>query len=720
MNKLSVNKLSVNVLSEEQQYIIDLIPSKKNIIVDACAGSGKSTTVLSIATAYPNEKILLITYNHSLRKEMQEKVRELEIKNIQVHTYHSLAFSTYSRDAGRDKGMRKVINENMEPRTPIPTFHILVLDEVQDMSLLYFRFILKYIKDKGEPFQLVILGDYMQGLYEFKGADIRFLTKSGELWSKIPFLLSNECIDCSLRTSYRVTNQIAAFVNQGMLGFERLKACKDGAPVLYIRGRIERLQEKVVNIIKKLLASGANPGDIFVLGSSVKDADSMVKRIENALVESNIPCHVPMIENGEIDEKVIKGKIVFSTYHSSKGRQRPYVFVVGFDHSYFKIARDLDPSVCPNTLYVACTRASQQLFLLESHDFMSDRPLKFLRFSHKQMMQNPFMTFDGIAQDEFADPVDDSANKSEIIIHKTTPTKLTKFISEPILDEIREILSTIFIPIHKEPLIPIDLPTVIQTKSGFYEDVSDLNGIAIPIMFYDSILADYEEDPKSILYSLIKFELGRGSPKDNIFLKKNFKQLEPVCDSISDYLYLANIYQATQERLYFKLNQIKKEEYTWLSSKLLAQCKQRFIETFQEEIENEKPEMEYQLVHYANEDANIEFDRILMPYFPTKQIRFSARVDFLTEKSLWELKCTSELSEEYLIQTAIYAWILRTIDPVNRKDVKIMNIRTGEILLLQAEKEVLDHIMILLIESKYGKKEPIPDGDFLEGCVSYL
>jgi len=713
----------MNKLSEEQQKIIDIIPSNKNIIVDACAGSGKSTTVLSIAFTYPEKNILLITYNHSLRKEMQEKVRELDIKNIQVHTYHSLAFSTYSRDAGRDKGMRKVIIDNVNPRISIPKFRILVLDEVQDMTLLYFRFILKYIKDKGEPFQLVVLGDYMQGLYEFKGADIRFLTKSGELWSKIPAIIHTDCVDCSLKTSYRVTNQIAAFVNQGMLGFERLKACRDGAPVLYIRGRIERLQEKVVKIIKQLLASGANPGDIFVLGASVKGANSIVKKIENALVEGNIPCHVPMIENGEIDEKVIKGKIVFSTFHSSKGRQRPYVFIVGFDHSYFSVARELDPKVCPNTLYVACTRASQQLFLLESYDRSTDRPLKFLRFSHKQMMQLPFMTFDGIAQDEFADDNDNNntlVNKPEIVIHNVTPTTLTKFIYEPILDEIREILTQIFIPVHREPLITIDLPTVIQTQSGFYEDVSDLNGIAIPNMFYDSILAEYEEDPQAILYTLIQTEIRRGSPKDNIFLKRFFKELSPVCESIGDYLCMANIYQASQERLYFKLNQIKKEEYVWLTSKHLAQCKARFIETFQDEIANEKPEMEYQLVHYADEDANMEIDRVLMPHFPLKQFRFSARVDFLTEKTLWELKCTSELTEEYLIQTVIYAWILRTVDPGNRKDVKIMNIRTGEILLLEAGKEVLDHIMILLLESKYGKRTSIPDADFLESCFGYL
>lgn len=709
----------MNVLSEEQASIVEIVKSKNNIIVDACAGSGKSTTVLSIANAYPHMRLLLITYNHSLRKEMQEKIRELQIQNIQVHTYHSLAFTTYSKDAGRDKGMRQVIIENMIPKINIPKFNILVLDEAQDMTNLYFRFILKFIKDNREPFQLVVLGDYMQGLYEFKGADIRFLTKSGELWSKIPYLINTDCIDCSLRTSYRITNQIAAFVNKGMLGMDRLQACRDGPPVLYIRGRIERLQEKVVSIIRKLLASGANPGDIFVLGGSVKSANSMVKKIENALVESNIPCHVPMIENGEIDEKVIKGKVVFSTFHSSKGRQRPYVFVFGFDNSYFKIARELDPMVCPNTLYVACTRASQQLILLESYDLSTDRPLKFLKFSHKEMMKLPFMTFDGIAQDEFVDETLFS-NKSEIVTHYITPTDLVKFISESVLDIIRNYLTQIFIPISREPQTVIELPNVIQTKSGFYEDVSDLNGIAIPIMFYDSILADYEEDPECILYTLIRDELSRGYVRDFAFLRKIFKKMNPFCETIGEYLYMANLYQAAQEKLYFKLNQITTEEYNWLSPDILSQCKKRFIETFQEEIENDKPEMEYQLVHYSDEESNILFDQILMTHFPTKQFRFSARADLVTEKSLWELKCTSELSEEYLIQTVIYAWILRTIDPGNNKDVKIMNIRTGEILLLQTEKSVLDTIMVLLLESKYGKREPVCDVDFLENCCSYL
>jgi hypothetical protein len=36
-----------------------------------------------------------------------------------------------------------------------------------------------------------------------------------------------------------------------------------------------------------------------------------------------------------MDERVIENKVVFCTYHSSKGRQRKYVIVLNFDNSYF-------------------------------------------------------------------------------------------------------------------------------------------------------------------------------------------------------------------------------------------------------------------------------------------------------------------------------------------------------------------------------------------------
>jgi tRNA G46 methylase TrmB len=68
--------------SIEQEKIIEEVGKGSNIMVDAVAGSGKSTTILLIANAYPNKKFLQITYNSMLRYEVKEKVKKIEITNI--------------------------------------------------------------------------------------------------------------------------------------------------------------------------------------------------------------------------------------------------------------------------------------------------------------------------------------------------------------------------------------------------------------------------------------------------------------------------------------------------------------------------------------------------------------------------------------------------------------------------------------------------------------
>ena len=721
----------MNAVSEEQQHIINNIENNKNVIVDACAGSGKSTTILSTAKFMPHKRFLLITYNKSLRKEIIEKVNELQLRNIVVHTYHSLAVATYHPDAHVDRVMRLIVANNDPPRIQLHPFDVVVLDEVQDMTFLYYRLVVKYIKDIGTPILMMILGDYMQGLYEFKGADIRFLTMAKQIWTGFPLLSHPEFVECKLKMSYRITNPIADFVNKVMLDETRLFSCKEGEPVCYIRRRIHELQRIVVATIRDLIENkNVQPSDIFVLGGSVKGPNSRIRKIENALVESKIPCHVPMIETSDnFDENVIKGKIVFSSFHTSKGRQRPYVFIVGFDNSYFKtIAKNLDPTVCPNTLYVATTRASTKMFLLESDDYWSDRPFKFLKMNHPEMKTQPYIDFRGIPQTIFSDDGASGAvagAADEETVFRTTPSEMTRFISEAVLEEITVLLDQIFIKeTDVSPSDEIPLPTVLKTRAGFYEDVSDLNGIAIPALLYDYIInlydtsdSDDEEPVTSILHQMIVQTMSMSKPNKHLYLKGIVQQLDPVCSSIEDYLYMANVYEATQEKLYFKLNQIDRDEYTWLTPDVLTSCKKRLLNILEDEIMAEKPEIEKTIIDYTDELPHTLIQKCLSPYFSGKEVfLFNARIDLMTYSTLWELKCTTEITAEHMIQTVIYAWIMRTIHPGFSKTVKIFNIRTGQILRLDARKSVLDKIVVSLLKGKYIKQEPISDDLFVRTC----
>ncbi len=132
-------------LSDEQSLVYDYIKSGKNVIVDAVAGSGKSTTVLGIAKLMPNKKFLQVTYNSMLRYEIKTKVESLGLKNLEVHTYHSLAVKYFHSSAYTDSGIRYILKQNISPRIHIPKKDIIVIDETQDMTFLYFQFMDKFL-----------------------------------------------------------------------------------------------------------------------------------------------------------------------------------------------------------------------------------------------------------------------------------------------------------------------------------------------------------------------------------------------------------------------------------------------------------------------------------------------------------------------------------------------------------------------------------------------
>ena len=71
----------MNKPSGEQQIIIDIVKNGYNISVDACAGSGKSTTVLSIAKQLPEKKYynLRIILLFAMKSDQKQKNMDLEI-----------------------------------------------------------------------------------------------------------------------------------------------------------------------------------------------------------------------------------------------------------------------------------------------------------------------------------------------------------------------------------------------------------------------------------------------------------------------------------------------------------------------------------------------------------------------------------------------------------------------------------------------------------------
>jgi len=788
-------------LSEEQQTILNEIRDGSNVMVDAVAGTGKTTLILSIARELSDLRILQLTYNASLRKDVKETIEQNELTNITVHTYHSLAKRYYLSTGYTDTEIRRLLFKELPPKEVISDIDLLVLDECQDMTLLYFHLMVKFLKDYNKPVQLLILGDYMQGLYEFKGADIRFLTLSDIIWSDFCLLRTPTFKKCTMKMSFRITNQMRSFVNNVMLGEDRMDACRDGDVVTYIRNSRYNMSKVVVAEVNKLMEQGVKPCEIFILGNSVKGTNSNIRYLENTLVEKDIPCHVPMLENEKMDDRVIDGKIVFSTFHSVKGRQRKYVFIVGFDNSYLKYyARGLPRDVCPNTLYVAATRATQGLYLLETSGYSSNRPLEFLKMNHIQMKQCDYIAFRGNHQSIFQDDDENDELYNNVIKkHVITPTELVRFISETVIENISPIIDRIFVK-ENENMDTLDIPTVIETKRGFYEEVSDLNGIAIPCMYYDylkeiwfsknkeenldiiqetdtdtenieqeenldinqetdtdtenieqeenlDIIQETDTDTENIeqeenldiiqedqnvdepagnvLLDIINNSIQNMRSNEHIYLKQIVNELPAQIETIEDYLYIANVSVAVQEMLYFKLKQIDRDEYKWLTEEMVIACKHRLRTVIGPDCKNEMPHVEDTIIHATSDEQHTKIDEYLTTIFGTsRQFRFTGRVDLITETTVWELKCTSEITIEHLVQVIAYAWLwnMRTYDDEEPepKVFKIFNIKTGDILRLDATMDELNHIMSELLLGKYQEIDPKTDEEFIADCHTIL
>jgi AAA domain len=717
-------KVELQQASAEQQIITDHVSNGFNVCTRATAGSGKSTSIIYLANKLQGKKILQITYNSMLRKEFKDKICCMKINNIDVHTYHSLGVKYFSSKAYTDSGLRQILHSSMEIIESIPKYDIVVIDECQDMSPLYFQFVEYFLYKVNSKIQLVILGDELQGIYEFKGSDIRFLTMAEELWKEKSFLKTNIFYHCKLKMSYRVTNQMAQFINTSMLGCgddnKVLYACRDGAPVQYIRNSTFHIERVVVNIIQRILDEGDLPSDIFILASSVKGNTSNVRKIENALSHRGFPCYIPNIETEKLDERVVDGKIVFSTFHTVKGRQRKYVFVVGFDESYMKYnARNLSKDICPNPLFVACTRATHTLFLLESNNNSTDKPLKFLRLSHHDMKKIDYVDFKGNAQSIFYDENPATVTKeNRIPTYKITPTELIKFIPEYLVDIITPLISEIFVEsqISDDTLIDDErIPSIIKFSSGMYEDVSDLNGIAIPCLYFDYMNNSTGE--VMTLYRLIKEIVLTMKDNEHQYLKEIFEQLVPVCVTTADYLYMSNVYIAMKEKLYFRLKQINKKEYDWLSDDTIDECKKLLDKHILSDTDNPNDISQEVTIIENNMITEQELiDNALRCYMgkdiPEAKYCFAARVDMITKRTIWEIKCTSQISIEYLLQVVIYAWLWYTLHPRSDKDFRILNIKTGEVLKLVSSVQKLTRIVVLLLKGKYDTPKILNDKDF--------
>ena len=615
-------------------------------------GSGKTTSILTIARE-TQLVILQVTYNKSLKMEVREKTKEMS--NIMIHTYHSLALYLFEVNGYDDNMMKKILEEKMVPKRQI-AFDLFCIDETQDQTQLYYEFMKYVISFNEKQYQLYILGDENQGIYEFKGTDVRYLTFAEHIWAK-------QFEEHTLSTSYRLTHPIAKFINQHVIHKDRINTVKDGPPVCYVRCDPFDISHSTFLMTKLRKYS---PDDIFVLAPSIK-GEIPIKHLENILVKNGIPCYFPLSDDTKLDEEIISGKVVFCTYHQSKGRERKCVVVYNFDMSYFTFyARDYDPSVCPNTMYVALSRASEQLILLES--FKSE-PCQFL----KKVGPSSIIDFHEI----FYDGRGKKDAMKETKIHDTDVTGLLKFIKDTYIFQLKPMVAKLFTtvkPVRYKVFIPDKI-----SHGNTYESVSEINGLVIPCIY------ECETKGISTIISYVDEHMLRTKKK---YVKDYYeKHINEKYSSLEQYIYYTMIYMSLTSGIINNLAQIV--DVSWLNDRIVDECHQLLTE---------------ELSDCAMYEVPISHDCFYQEY---GTIHLNGRVDALDGNTVYEIKCVEMLTLEHYLQLVVYAWMTKTYR------YKLINIKTGEVHVLNQDMMIMDDIMLLLFKSKFGETQKLTNEQFL-------
>jgi hypothetical protein len=270
-------------------------------------------------------------------------------------------------------------------------------------------------------------------------------------------------------------------------------------------------------------------------------------------------------------------------------------------------------------------------------------------------------------------------------VSKSSPTDITKFLKEDAVVALTELVEKTF-ETETEKYYSSDITSKIQTGPNMFEDVSDINGIVIPSIY------EAEKMGRSTIETVVR-KLCKIN--EDPFIRSMYNTDKAV-ESIPDYLRLALVYNAFSHQLYHRLVHI--QMWDWLDDASVKEC----IAPLYSILPNGTIYEEEILASYVSAYHGI--------------IRFQGFIDAITSDTVWEIKCTSELSLEHHLQLAVYAWMMMR-KSTDTYQFKLINLKTGEIRRIKT-LDYVDEIMANLINSKFSASLELSDDQFIQSVAT--
>lgn len=213
---MKYQKLFENLSTRQGDIIND--DKSKTIVVAAGPGSGKTKILvhklasLMLLEDVKHEQLLMLTFSRAAAIEFKTRLVNL-IGNaayfIEIKTFHSYCFDLLGKVGNIENSLNVVHDatqmiQSGEVELDRITKSVLVLDEAQDMDFEEFQLV-KALMERNEDMRVIAVGDDDQNIYEFRGADSKYLLELIHM----PFAQKYELID-----NYRSSERIISFANE--------------------------------------------------------------------------------------------------------------------------------------------------------------------------------------------------------------------------------------------------------------------------------------------------------------------------------------------------------------------------------------------------------------------------------------------------------------------------------------------------------------------------
>ncbi|MGM9988416.1 MAG: UvrD-helicase domain-containing protein [Bacillaceae bacterium] len=379
----------IKALDAEQEKYAKRLPYG-HYMITGVPGSGKTVLLLARAVHLirenPQWKIRILTYNKSLQIKIQNQLNaiavdlrffDIPIENIIVTTFHKFAIersgmmppSFPSDEWWQDTLPQAALSNEMRE------YDAILIDEYQDFFEDWIKVCInacvehEYMnnqKMKTKGINLFLAGDRLQSIYNTReqswksiGIDMRGRSE----FLKRAYRSGSEHIHLALtflKQDKKLAEEVDKFYDSEKdLSFEN----EVHDSVTFIEGDYTEVVNIIHNLIYKI---GYEPADILVLCRQ-KNSCGRLKRLLNPILQQKV----------EIGRDITEGKMIMTTYYSSKGLEAPIVILVDVDKFVAQsiIQADIKER---KLLYVGMTRASEQLYI-HATSFDNDSFAKILK-----------------------------------------------------------------------------------------------------------------------------------------------------------------------------------------------------------------------------------------------------------------------------------------------------------------------------------------------------